>query len=312
MSTTIDQLDVRSLRILHLLLTEKSVSRVALKMDMSQPAMSHVLRRLRLLFKDPLLIPGPSGMVRSDRGHELADSTRDILARIDRLLEPQLSFDPAGSRRRFVVTAAAYSEFVLMPQVARRMRLEAPLTQLEVRAAPYLHTFEGLERGELEMHIAWGQGPAPSTLRSVSLFADRVVCLTHRPAKGKAQPLTTAQFLAAPHARAQSSERTTSSQVIDNAVAKSGRALNIALRVQSFASIPQALIGTDLVATLPLRLAEALAKDAPLAICPVPLRIPQVRVMGYWHERSHNDPGHQWFRQRVIEAGRSLQPESAS
>jgi DNA-binding transcriptional LysR family regulator len=303
----IDRIDVRSLRTLLLLLTERSVSRAAQKVDVSQPAMSHTLARLRTLFSDPLLIRGPGGMVCSERGAELAAGARDILDRFDRLVSQERTFDPSESRRVFVVTAAAYSEHVLISAVADRMRHEAPSTRLEVRPPPYGHAYGELEAGRADLHVAWAQGPAASSLRSVALFTDRVVCiLSRRSRRQRQRPLTLREYLEAPHVRAQSAERTTTGSVVDAAVAKHRRSLNIAMHVQGFTALARAVEGTDLIATIPRRAAEDLVAGRELGIHAVPLRLPTVRVVGYWHERSQHDEGHRWFRDLLISVGRSL------
>ncbi len=305
-ATDIDRLDVRLLRMLVLLLGERSVSRAAQKADMGQPAMSRVLGRLRTLFGDPLLIRGPGGMVCSERGSELAEGAREILAGLDRLVTHRSAFDAGQARRTFVVTAAHYSEHVLVPGIVRRMREQAPQARLEVRPPPYGHSFEGLERGEIDMHLAWGQGPAAASLRSVTLFTDRIVCVSDRPARARRRAMTADRYLSAAHVRVQASERTTTGTVVDRAVAQQGGALAIAMLVQGYNAIPAVIQATDLVATLPARLAKDLVAGTSLEIAPVPLRLPAVRVVGYWHERSQNDAGHRWFRNVVIAASQDL------
>jgi DNA-binding transcriptional LysR family regulator len=230
--------------------------------------------------------------------------------RLDRLVTQETVFEPASTRRGVSISAVQYSESILIPGVAKRMRHEAPGARLEIRIPSYGHTLDALERGEIDIRIAWGQGKAPSSLRSVPLFTDRIVCVTDRPHEHRASPLTTREYLSASHLRVQGAERTTTGQVVDSAVSQHGTSLNIAMLLQSYIAIPDAIAGTDLIATMPFRIAHGLATHTSLEITPVPLRLPAVRMMGYWHERSHADPGHRWLRGLLIASGRELLPKS--
>jgi len=307
-SRVLENVDVRLLRTLLVLLSEKSVSRSAQKLDMSQPAMSHVLNRLRRLFGDPLLLRSRNGMVCTDRAKEIEPLVREILAKFEQLTAPEEEFDPATSRRRFVVTAAAYTEHVLLPGFVRRVRKQAPGIRIEIRPPHYGHAHEQLEGGEIDLRLAWAQGPPPLSLRSVLLFHDRIVCVSDRRRNGRGGPLTVAEYLAASHIRPQGSERTTTGQAVDGAVAQYGTTLSIAVMTQDYLSVLRMVEGTDFVATLPQRLARDVVANASLEITEPPLRLPRVRMMGYWHERSHTDPAHRWLRGLVVAASRELGP----
>lgn len=307
-SQDIESIDVRLLRMLLVLLSEKNVSRAAQKLDMSQPAMSHVLNRLRRIFDDPILLRSHNGMVCTDRAREIEPRVRELLDSFERLVAYEESFDPARSKRVFVIAAAVYTEYVLLPGLVRRVREQAPSVKIEVKPPNYGHAHEELESGEADIRLAWGQGPAPLSLRSILLFQDRIVCVSDRRRKEKGGPLSIAEYLAASHIRAQGAERTTTGKVVDSAVAQYGTTLSIALTVQNHLCIPRMVEGTDVVATLPRRLALQTAANASLEITEPPLRLPRVRMMGYWHERSHTDPGHRWFRSLVVAASRELDP----
>ncbi|AZG11124.1 LysR family transcriptional regulator [Pigmentiphaga sp. H8] len=305
----LENVDVRLLRILLVLLSERSVSRSAQKLDMSQPAMSHVLNRLRRLFADPLLTRSRNGMIHTQRAKEIEPMVRDLLERFDRLMAHEEKFDPATSRRRFVVTSAPYTEHVLLPGLVRRVREHAPGVRMELKPPHYGHAHEQLESGEVDLRLAWGQGPPPLSLRSVLLFHDRIVCVSDKRRNGKGGPLSIAEYLAASHIRAQGAERTTTGKAVDSAVAQYGTTLSIALLVQDYLSVPRMVEGTDFVVTIPQRLArDVVAHASHLEITEPPLRLPRVRMMGYWHERSHTDPAHRWFRSLAIAASRDLGP----
>jgi DNA-binding transcriptional LysR family regulator len=305
-----DNIDIRLLRAFLVLMAEKNVSTAAEHLGISQPAASHALARLRVLFDDPLLLRSRAGMVASTRAPDFEQGVRGLLATYDGLLGLARPFDPAVSSQTFVVSAPEYAERLLLPGLARRVRHEAPNVHVEVQTPDRDRALELLETGRLDLRVAWLPKP-PQSLRSMQLFQDRIVCIAaadHPTVKGS---IGLEQFLSLPHARPLGTGRTTTGRVIDEAVEQLGRQLNLAFLVQNFLSIPLMMVGTDLVATVPLRLATFLKKQHPLQILEPPLRLPRIRYAAYWHERSQKDPGHRWLRGLLLDSARSLEPYTA-
>lgn len=305
-----DNVDIRLLRAFLVLMAQKSVSGAAEQLGVSQPAASHTLARMRELFQDPLLLRSRSGMVATDRAAAFEDGVRRLLEHYDELLAKARPFKPAESLQTFVISAPEYAEHLLMPAVARRVRQEAPGVRIEVRAPDRERALELMERRQVDLRIAWLPSPPPS-LRSTPLFQDRIVCIADRAHPRFRTRITVEQYLAASHVRPLGTGRTTTGRVIDEAVDKLGGRLDLAFQVQNFLTIPSLLAGTDVIATLPLRLATALQLQHDLQIFDVPLRLPRVRYAAYWHERSQKDPGHRWLRGLVVEAARALEPYAA-
>jgi DNA-binding transcriptional LysR family regulator len=154
---------------------------------------------------------------------------------------------------------------------------------------------ELLENGQIDLRIAWLQKP-PQSARSMQLFQDRIVCIADRDHPHVHGKLTLEQYLNARQVRPLGNGRTSTGRVIDEAVERLGRKLDLVFQVQNFLTIPFMMAGTDLIATMPLRLAQALQQQHPLQIMEPPLRLPRVRYAAYWHERSQKDPGHRWLR----------------
>lgn len=304
-----DNVDIRLLRSFLVLMTEKSVSNAAEHLGVSQPAASHALSRLRELFDDPLLLRSRSGMVASNRAAEFEAGVRALLATYDGLLRLARPFDPAESSQTFVISAPEFPERLLLPDVARRARLEAPSVRIEMHAPPREKALELLESGRLDLRISWLQSP-PQSLRSVQLFQDRIVCVADPQHPAVQGSITLQQFMQLPHARPHGAGRSVTGRVVDEAVEKLGGRLDLAFQVQNYLTIPLVLPGTDLIAVMPLRLALSLRKHHPLQIIEAPLRLPRIRYAAYWHERSHKDPAHMWLRRLVVEAARALEPYS--
>jgi DNA-binding transcriptional LysR family regulator len=299
-----DTVDIRQLRAFVALMTEASVSRASDRLGISQPSLSQTLARLRATFNDPLLIRSGRGMVPTDRAREIERSVRVLLAEYDRMLAQAEGFDPATSARRFVLTAPEYAEHLLIPGVLARVRTEAPRVRVEVRAPQPERAAELLESGEVDLRIAWLLSP-PGTLRSMPLFQDRIVCLASRENPRLRGALPLAEFLRAAHVRPFGTGRPTSARVIDEAVERVGGKIDSFL-VQNFLTIPAILDGTDMLATLPFRLAQTFTAQHKLEVLELPLRLPRIRYAAYWHERSQKDAGHRWLRGVVQTAARSF------
>jgi DNA-binding transcriptional LysR family regulator len=301
-----DPLDIRLLRIFDTLIAEGSVSRAADRLGLSQPATSRALARLRQHFGDPLLLRSRHGMTPTERAAQLARTLRPLLDQLDALLAPPAPFDPARSSRGFVLSAPEYAEHLLMPGLLRRMRTVAPGVRVDVRAPDPPRSLDHLERGEVDLRIAWVL-KVPPTLRTMPLWQDRIVCVADRRHPHlRGGTLSLEQYLKLPHVRPLGLGRTTTGQVLDAAVGRLAGRVPVCFGVQNFLSVPRMLVGTDAIATMPRALALAFASQHDVAVFDPPLTLPRVRYAAYWHERSHKDAGHRWLRQLVVEEARSL------
>jgi DNA-binding transcriptional LysR family regulator len=298
-------LDVHLLRCIDALMAERSVSRSAERLNLSQPAMSHALARLRRLFDDPLLVRAQSEMVPTRRALELREPVRRILAEIDGVVARTAVFSAETSRMKFVLTAPEYVEYVVAPKLLRRLQSEAPGIDIEIRTPHAERSLEWLEQGEIDFRMAWLRDP-PLTLHSKLLFRDQFVCLVrkgHPQIRGR---LSLEQYFSLPHVRSRFVRNSTSGRVIDEVVASYGKKLRIALLMQNFLTVFYTVAHSDLIATVPARLAKGLAEELPLQILEPPLNVPDMRIGVYWHERTHKEASHRWFRQILAEVAKTL------
>lgn len=300
-----ERVDIQLLRMLPVLFDEKSVTRAADRLGVSQPTASRALAQLRALFGDPLLLRTRNGMIPTNRGLEIEKFVQKLLADLNSLTAQTSPFDPAVSRRTFVVTAPEYAEHVLMPLVYRRLRESAPYVRIEVRAVNSTNAYELMERGEIDLRIAWLLEP-PLSMRSMPLFQDHIVCIADRNHPTIGDSLSLEQYFSLPHVRAYGSGRTTTGQLIDTVAARYGKKLVVPFVVRHFLTIPYAIIGTDTIATLPRALAVQFEANHPIRVLDVPLKLPRVKYSAYWHERHHLDPGHKWLRSVVRNAASEL------
>lgn len=300
-----NNIDIRLLRAFMVLMAERSVSRAAERLDLSQPATSHALARLRTLFDDPLLLRSRAGMIPTNRATELERSVRALLDSYESLVKPPAAFEPASSRRTFVLTAPEHAEHLLMPLLLRRVRAEAPGVRMDVRTPDPERAYELLESGEIDMRIAWLLKPMLS-LRSLQLFQDRMVYIADKGHPSIRGALTMAQFLALPHIRTFGASRNTTNRVIDEALDRVGKKLAMTFQLQNFMTVPSALAGTDMIAPLARGLALRFAQQYPLQVLDPPIKLPRIRYAAYWHERNQNDAGHRWLRSAVLQAAQDL------
>jgi DNA-binding transcriptional LysR family regulator len=298
--------DVALLRTFSALVSERNVSKTAERLNVSQPAVSHALDRLRKLFDDPLLVRAQGRMTPTVRALELAGEVNRILSDLEHLTAAKASFNPASTRAKFVLSATEYLEYLLVPTLLARLEEEAPGVDLEIRSPSPSRSlsFSALEQGDLDLQLAWMPSPLPSQ-RFRRLFSDRLVCIARRDHPQVQGSLSFEQLLSLPHVRGSRGSHVTG-RSIDSAVAARGGRLRLALKVENFLTIPFVVARSDAIAALPEGLARDFAGPLKLQVLEPPLKLPQVRFAMYWHERTHNNRRHQWFRKLLAEVAETV------
>ncbi|KAB2970811.1 LysR family transcriptional regulator [Zoogloea sp.] len=300
-----DQLDTYLLRMLCLLVTERSVSRTALKLNQSQPAVSLALKRLRQILGDPLLVREKSGMVPTERALTLLSHAKGALAEIDRMTFSPESFDPQTSRYEFRIGAPDYLAPIFMTGVVERIRKEAPQVRLSLQSLGPSFDFErSLAEGDLDVVI--GNWPEPPHRMHLSmLLEDEVVCLVAANHPLARKGLTAEDYQRAAHIVPMPysiSQR----GVVDTMLATHRINRDERVVVQSFTTAPYLLLNSDLVFTTTRHFARFYADLLPLAILPSPIPFPDMRFYLLWHERNHLTPAHRWIRRLLSECGRQI------
>lgn len=297
--------DLKLLLCFDALMAERSVSRAAERLNLSQPAMSHALARLRRLFDDPLLLKGRGLMTPTSRALQLETQVRELLSGLRRLSEQPAAFEPATARVRFTVMAPEYAEYLLAAPLALQLEREAPEIVLDFRASDSERAFDWLARGDMDFRLGWWPEP-PAALRYKLLFRDRLVCVVRKGHPRFRSTISTEDYLGAMHVRVQTPRTAVSSGAVDQAVTTLHRNLSVALRVQNLSVMSEVVAASNLVATIPERLASRLQEKYALQLLPLPLTVPDVRMALYWHERTHKHAAHRWFRQAMSEAAKAL------
>jgi DNA-binding transcriptional LysR family regulator len=305
----ISRLDLNLLVQLQALLEEGSVAGAAKRMGVSQPAMSQALVRLRVLFDDPLLVRGGRGMLTTARADSLREPLGRVLGDARRLVE-RPEFSPGRVRAKLRVAVTEYTELLLLPSLVCRLRREAPALELSVEAWDP-SSLSRLERGELDLALHGVEQATPKLYRR-RLFSDRYGCIvrtSHPVARGG---LTLERYLETPHVEVVGTSTGDSRDPVHEALRQAGHERPIALRLASFQTARAIVVGSDLVLTLPRRLAELFAAPGGLEVFELPLALPTFGIHAVWHERRHHDPLHAWLRELLGEvADRAISEPAA-
>ena len=305
MTDALHTLSLNDLRLLALLLQERSVTRVAEASGQAQPAVSRKLQRLREVLADPLLVRSGARLVLTERALGMREPLREILAQAARL-EGATAFDPATAERSFHIVCSDCLPPGFLPGVVRRLTGAGARIAVHVRPAdPAFDLTQALDEGAVDLVIS--NDPRPrEDLRIGPLFADEVVCLMRREhpvAQERRLPL--ARYLnlrhLAPHTGAP--PRT---GPIDGELAKTGYQRRIVATLPEFNLAPFALLDSDLVLTTARRFAEHYAATLPLAVVAAPPELPPMRFYQLWHERNQASAANRWLRERVGAEARAL------
>jgi DNA-binding transcriptional LysR family regulator len=299
-------LDVYLLRCLVALATEAHVTRAAERMGVTQPAMSATLSRLRTLFADPLLVRTEKGMVATPRARRLADRFQQALDLVDQAVADRADFDPAAATERFRIAASETLGYLLMPSLIAHVRRLAPGVLLTVQPPDLARVRHDLEEGGIDLVIAFIRD-APQGLRYTPLLRQpmRVIAAAGHPeVQGR---LTLAQYVRHPHVFYALGRTAVSTleAVVDEALERAGMERTIGARVSSTLVSPGVVAQSDLLATLPERIARHFAAVWQLQVLEPPLALEDVSTSMFWHERMHHNPGHRWLRQQFEVVARS-------
>lgn len=300
-------LDLQALSCLVTLVEEGHVSRAAQRMGVGQPAMSETLARLRRMFGDPLLVRARGGMVSTPRAQEAAAMAREALALVHRALPGAESFYPAQARVEFRVVALNSLSFFLLPHVLKRLGNDAPAIRLHVQPDDMRLTRELLERNECDMVIGFPPKVA-SALHAMPLMRLGLCCIARREHPDVQKSLTLAQFVRHPHVVLGAGPVPVSAieSTVERSLRRRGVMRRIGVKVPDLLITPAVVAETDLIATVPERLAEVFAATLGLQILKLPFAYSDPNVLMVWHERSHRDGSHRWLRQIFRDAAGDL------
>lgn len=292
----ISGMDLNLLLVFDAVMDERNVTRAAGQLGITQSAVSHALKRLRLLLGDPLFVRSPKGMVPTPSAVAVAVDVKPALRQIRAALGRRDIFDPATSTRRFEIGLSDYAAVVLLPGLMERMGREAPGTSLTVKNTGHANGLGLLESGDVEL-IAGNFPSPPPHMEETLLFEEDFVCAGRGGHAALRTALTMKRYLAQDHL--QVSTRGEPHGYVDDVLDRLGVARKVKVTIGHFLVAPLLLRHSNLVATEPRRLFAPLAKLLSLTLKPPPFAIPTFRVVQMWHSRYNVDPGHVWLREMM-------------
>lgn len=291
----IRHLDLNLLKTLDALLDERSVTRAASRLSLTQPAVSGMLNRLRESFADPLFVRASRGIVPTTRALELAAPIKRLLSEVEQMLQPAC-FDPATADLQVAIAATDYAlHTIVMPFLAVIRKL-APGIRIAVHPVDDSRVEAYLESGRLDLAILTPD-TTPAGLLSLELYEERYLCAVRNGHPVLSQlPLTLERFCQLDHAMV-SYAGGAFRGVTDDALAVLGRERRVCVSMPSFLAMLDLLTASDLIAVIPSRLAPG--RDNVTLIEP-PLEIEGFDKLLVWHPRTDNDPALRWVRALLV------------
>jgi len=302
--TDIRSVDLAMLRTFDALLRERSVSRAAARLFLSQPAVSASLKRLRGAFGDPLFTRAPHGIVPTARALALAPRLDAVLLELQQMLNPLNAFDPATSDRILRVAGSDHTSRTMLPTLCRTLSETGSRIRLSWELADYGLLIDRLRRGDVDVGLMPRTVPVAG-VESTLLYEDAYVVCSRRGRGNAAARMNLESFCKAPHAVLAQS-RSMLDDLIDQTLARQGRRRNVQVAVTSFSQMVDLLAGSEMIAVIPQRVAAWYAKQVHVA--PLPLDLPRYRLYLCWDARSNADDAVLWLKDRMLGLGRAAVP----
>lgn len=294
-----EKFDLNLLAVALAIAEEKSVSRAAERLGLSQPAVSLALGRLRRQLGDELFVRTPAGMAPTPRAEPIIELTRQMLERVKEEVLQQNVFHPETTTTSFSVALSDIGEMVFLPKLLHSIQKLAPSASLTSVTLPAAEVSEALESGQVDLAMGYFPDLKKHNFFQQRLFSHGFICLLRAGHPVRSDRLTMAQFLELGHAVVKAEGR--SQEVFERYLEKKKLQRRVVLSTPHFMSIPFIVASTDLVVTVPLAVGTSFASFSDIRLVQPPLKIPTFDLKQHWHRKYHNDARHRWLRQLVAE-----------
>ena len=281
-----------------ILMEERSVTRAAERMGITQPALSNSLNRLRETLRDPLFIRERYGMKPTELAEKIAPAIAEAVARLDEVFLGQQHFEPATATRQFTIAPNSYVELALVPAIVARLGKLAP--GIKLRLTPFGNDLSetGVMSGTTAMVLGRIVDP-PDNLVVQHLMDEGLSCVVRADHPEVGYVMTRRQFERLRHVNVVLPGRMRAG--LFQTLHRQGLRRDVAVSVTHFLAIPELVAVTDFCSTLPNLLCRQLARDARLKVLPPPVDLGTFPVEIGWHVRYRHDPAHRWLRSVVAE-----------
>jgi DNA-binding transcriptional LysR family regulator len=309
----VNRIDLNLLVYLDALLRERNVTQAANQLNLSQPAMSNGLRRLRELFNDPLLVRTSEGMTPTERALELEPVVREVLSKIDQAVQPRGDFEAGTAQRIFRIMASDYAESTLFPSVLGKLRTQAPGLTLDIMT-PSDVSFLDVERGKVDMVINRFDS-MPQSFHQIHLWDDSFTCVLS-PENPVLKDFTLENYLQANHVWVSKTGMGVGVGVdpsdvqrlgwVDAALNRLGKKRQIRVFTRHYQAAMTLAEQNDLIVTLPTRAAQLKLNNPRVVLREPPLEIPPLELKMAWSPLLQHNPANKWLRKLIVDTAREL------
>ncbi len=292
----IKRIDFNLLVTLEALLAERSVSRAAQRLNLSQPALSAQLTRLREMLGDPLFVPNHRGMTPTPLALGLQAPLAAALAQLRAVVTSARAFDPARDDFTVHVACSDYVQSALLLDFTLALRREAPGLRIALRAADAARLEAQMEKGEVDLAVLTPEGIADA-LRSRPLFEERYVFIARNKHPALRRLLDTQRFCELEHVMV-SPRGGSLTTPVDEMLDAQGLRRRVVVSASTFHSVLDLVERSDLVALVPARMVEG--RNVRVRVMAPPLPVPGFAIHMAWHNRNHGDAAQRWVRERLV------------
>lgn len=289
----LSDVDLNLLYVFHVLIEELNVTKAATRLNVSQPAVSRSLSRLRDVFNDPLFIRTSHGLTATARTQSLAPFLSDTLKGLESLIQPS-EFTPQTSQRRFILSTTDFGTLTVLPKILDQFLQEAPGAILDVKSWNEDMVAE-LDQTTIDVAVAVLSKEPPVGIRAMRLKSDRMVCLARKGHPDIQQELTLENYLQASHVQVVLGRR--EYFAVDRELDKMGHKRHVAVHLPNFVPAARVVMDSNLLLTVPRLFAEDMVETVPeMVLHELPFATREFDYSMIWHEKFQHDAAHIWFR----------------
>jgi DNA-binding transcriptional LysR family regulator len=294
----LQDIDLNLLVVFNELLRQRRVSAVAETLEISQPAISNALNRLRKILGDELFLRTSKGMIPTPFAETLAEPIGYALGAIHNTLNTKSTFDPASSTRAFTVAMTDIGEIYFLPALMEKLAKVAPGVTISTVLNQSDTLSDAMERGHVDLAVGFLPDLKTGFFQR-RLFQQRYVCIFRNGHPVAKTGMSLKVFGEAEHVSIVAEG--TGHGMVDSAIQRAGVTRRVRLRVPHFVAVGHILQTTDLIAVVPEAYASRTLAPFGLETVPCPVKIPDIVINVLWHSRNHREPSNQWLRQLVFD-----------
>ncbi|MDH6151617.1 MULTISPECIES: LysR family transcriptional regulator [Paraburkholderia] len=288
--------DLNLLRVFLAIWDLRSLTAAGDRLGLTQPAVSHALRRLRTLFEDPLFSRTPNGMVPTDAAYRLYPPLAQAFAIINEAVQQLAKFEPSTARRVFRVSMSDMSEFYFLPPLVALLDREARGIRIEVANVPVESVSAAMRVGEVDLALGYVPGLDAGCV-SQTLFVDEHVCVVRaghplRKTRPSREDLTALRYVYA-------STNATGHRMVEQWLDELNLKREVVLRLPHFVVAPEIVMNTDLAVIFPKSIAKRFNRGKAFRILPLPFPLPPIEIQVHSHSQFAADPGIAWLRETI-------------